>query len=166
MDIDMKKQTLSVVNIDHHDANDQDADNMAGASDYKLDDQVGFIMRCVNQRHLSIFSRLIPELTPTQFSALAKLCASGQASQNELGRMIAIDAATIKGVVDRLKQRGLLSSESQPSDLRRLILKPTEKGRQLFQQMIDAAHQVSEETLKPLSEKEKQTFINLLLKLR
>ena len=97
---------------------------------------------------------------------MAKLCTFGQASQNELGRMIAIDAATIKGVVDRLKQRGLLSSESQPSDLRRLILKPTEKGRQLFQQIIDAAHQVTEETLKPLSEKEKQTFMNLLLKLR
>ncbi len=140
---------------------------MAVASDYKLDDQVGFIMRCVNQRHLSIFSRLIPELTPTQFSALAKLCASGQASQNELGRMIAIDAATIKGVVDRLKQRGLLSSESQPSDPKTIDSEATtEKGRQLFQQMIDAAHQVSEETLKPLSEKEKQTFINLLLKLR
>ena len=166
MDIDIKKQTLSVVDIYHLDANYQDAHHVAVASDYKLDDHVGFILRCVNQRHLSIFSRLIPELTPTQFSALAKLCIFGQASQNELGRMIAIDAATIKGVVDRLKQRGLLSSESQPSDLRRLILKPTEKGRQLFQQIKDAAHQVTEETLKPLSEKERQTFMNLLLKLR
>ena len=162
----MKKPPLSMVDIDRHDTGDQNAYNMTAGSDYNLDDQVGFIMRCVNQRHLSIFSRLIPELTPTQFSALAKLCIFGQASQNELGRMIAIDAATIKGVVDRLKQRGLLSSESQPSDLRRLILKPTEKGRQLFQQIKDAAHQATEETLKPLSEKERQTFMNLLLKLR
>ena len=162
----MKKPTLSIVDLDRQDTDDKNANNMTAGSDYNLDHQVGFIMRCVNQRHLSIFSRLIPELTPTQFSALAKLCTFGQASQNELGRMIAIDAATIKGVVDRLKQRGLLSSESQPSDLRRLILKPTEKGRQLFQQIIDAAHQVTEETLKPLSEKEKQTFMNLLLKLR
>ena len=157
----MKKMPLSVVDTDHH-----DADSMAAAADYQLEDQVGFIMRCVNQRHLSIFSRLIPELTPTQFSTLAKLCATGQASQNELGRMIAIDAATIKGVVDRLKHRGLISSESQPSDLRRLILKPTEEGRQLFHQISAAARQVSEDTLKPLSEKEKQVFMNLLAKLR
>ena len=157
----MKKMPLSVIVTDHH-----DADTMVTAADYQLEDQVGFIMRCVNQRHLSIFSRLIPELTPTQFSALAKLCATGQASQNELGRMIAIDAATIKGVVDRLKHRGLISSESQPSDLRRLILKPTEEGRILFHQISAAARQVSEDTLKPLSEKEKHVFMNLLDKLR
>lgn len=135
-------------------------------SDYQLEDQVGFILRCVNQRHLSIFSRLIPDLTPTQFSALAKLCETGQASQNELGRMIAIDAATIKGVVDRLKLRGLISSESQPSDLRRLILKPTAEGRQLFEQIGAAALKVSEETLRPLSDKERNLFIRLLMKLR
>jgi DNA-binding MarR family transcriptional regulator len=157
----MKKMPLSVFDTDH-----RVGDTMVTAADYQLEDQVGFIMRCVNQRHLSIFSRLIPELTPTQFSALAKLCATGQASQNELGRMIAIDAATIKGVVDRLKHRGLISSESQPSDLRRLILKPTEEGRQLFHQISAAARQVSEDTLKPLSEKEKHVFMNLLDKLR
>ena len=157
----MKKMPLSVIVTDHH-----HADTMAAVADYQLENQVGFIMRCVNQRHLSIFSRLIPELTPTQFSALAKLCATGQASQNELGRMIAIDAATIKGVVDRLKHRGLISSESQPSDLRRLLLKPTEEGRQLFHQISAAARQVSEDTLKPLSKKEKYVFMKLLDKLR
>lgn len=147
---------------------DADATTMAAdiTSDYQLEDQVGFILRCVNQRHLSIFSRLIPDLTPTQFSALTKLCENGQASQNELGRMIAIDAATIKGVVDRLKLRGLISSESQPSDLRRLILKPTAKGRQLFDQIRVAALAVSEETLKPLSDKERHLFFRLLMKLR
>lgn len=134
--------------------------------DYQLEDQVGFILRCVTQRHLSIFSRLIPNLTPTQFSALAKLCETEQASQNELGRMIAIDAATIKGVVDRLKARGLISSESQASDLRRLILRPTADGRKLFEQIKHDALHVSEETLKPLNDREKRQFLSLLTKLR
>ena len=41
---------------------------------YLLDDQVGFILRKANQLHASIFSNLIPnDLTPTKFSALAKL---------------------------------------------------------------------------------------------
>ena len=75
---------------------------------YVLDDQVGFLMRIAMQRHTSIFtSRMIEGLTQTQFAALAKLYEVGPCSQNHLGRLIYLDAATIKGVVDRLHLRGL-----------------------------------------------------------
>ena len=72
-------------------------------SDYMLDEQVGFLLRRVSQRHLGIFAERIPDLTATQFAALAKLCEVGPVSQNELGRRTAMDAATIKGVIDRLR---------------------------------------------------------------
>ena len=39
---------------------------------------------------------------------LAKLLEVGPCSQNHLGRLIYLDAATIKGVVDRLSARGFL----------------------------------------------------------
>jgi len=39
------------------------------------------------------------DLTPTRFAAMAKLLEHGSLSQNELGRMTAMDIATIKGVV-------------------------------------------------------------------
>src|SRR5262247_1004388 len=77
---------------------------------YVLDDQAGFLMRVAMQRHTSIFtSRMIEGLTQTQFAALAKLYEVGPCSQNYLGRLIYLDAATIKGVVDRLHLRGLLT---------------------------------------------------------
>ncbi len=64
-------------------------------------------MRVAMQRHTSIFmSRMIEGLTQTQFAALAKLYEVGPCSQNHLGRLIYLDAATIKGVVDRLGVRG------------------------------------------------------------
>jgi DNA-binding MarR family transcriptional regulator len=73
------------------------------ASEYRLDDQVGFLLRVAMQRHTSIFmSRIIKGLTQTQFAALAKLREVGPCSQNQLGRLIYLDAATTKGVVDRL----------------------------------------------------------------
>ncbi len=143
---------------------DSDVSNLTGDL-YVLEDQVGFILRGVSQRHLSIFSRLIPDVTPTQFSALSQLCRLGQASQNELGRLTAMDAATIKGVVDRLKLRELISSEPLSSDLRRLILKPTAAGRQLYDEVVSSAHAVTTETLEPLSHKEKEVFLGLLKKL-
>src|SRR3972149_3089327 len=80
---------------------------------YVLDEQVGFLMRVAMQRHTAIFmSRMIEALTQTQFAALAKLYEVGPCSQNHLGRLIYLDAATIKG--DRKSTR-LNSSHSQIS---------------------------------------------------
>ena len=89
--------------------------SMNPSDPYVLERQVGFVMRRAVQRHIAIFSSLIPELTPTQFAALAKLCELGQASQNELGRLTSMDAATIKGVVDRLRARDLISAAPLPA---------------------------------------------------
>src|SRR3981189_399474 len=83
----------------------------AAASEYRLDDQVGFLLRVAMQRHTSIFmSRIVKGLTQTQFAALAKLREVGPCSQNQLGRLIYLDAATTKGVVDRLAARGFISA--------------------------------------------------------
>lgn len=56
------------------------------ADAYALQEQVGFILRKANQRHLSIFAARISDLTPPQFAALAKLHEVGPTSQNQLGR--------------------------------------------------------------------------------
>ena len=74
---------------------------------YVLDVQIGFLLRVAMQRHTSIFtSRMIEGLTQTQFAALAKLYEVGPCSQNHLGRLIYLDAATIKGVIEADKRQG------------------------------------------------------------
>ena len=96
------------------------AETDASDGRYVLDDQVGFLMRVAMQRHTSIFtSRMIEGLTQTQFAALAKLYEVGHCSQNYLGRLIYLDAATIKGVVDRLYLRGFVTALNDPKDRRR-----------------------------------------------
>ena len=99
---------------------------------YVLDDQVGFLMRVAMQRHTSIFTaRMIEGLTQTQFAALAKLYEVGPCSQNHLGRLIYLDAATIKGVVDRLSGRGFVTALADPNDRRRRAVALSERGRQV-----------------------------------
>ena len=84
---------------------------------YVLEEQVGFILRQVWQRHATIFAREIGiNLTPTQWAALAKLTETGPCSQNALGRLTAMDVATIKGVIDRLTARGLTETSPDPED--------------------------------------------------
>ena len=139
---------------------------LANATSYQLDEQVGFILRQVNQRHVGIFSQNINQFTPTQFAALAKLCEWGSISQNELGRRISMDAATIKGVVDRLRERGYVEANPDPDDLRRLMLSPTSEGQRLFANHVAIALRITEDTLSPLSHKERGQFMRLLSKLK
>ena len=132
---------------------------------YRLDDQIGYVLRRVTQRHLSIFSEAIPEVTTTQFAVLARLAEMGPQSQNHLGRATAMDAATIKGVVDRLGKLGLVATSADPDDRRRLTVTLTAEGKALFQARRETALAVSDLTQGPLTEEERQTLLDLLLRL-
>ncbi|MBR0704033.1 MarR family transcriptional regulator [Bradyrhizobium sp. 62B] len=134
---------------------------------YVLDEQVGFILRQVWQRHSAIFSRDIgTNLTPTQWAALSKLAETGACSQNQLGRLTAMDVATIKGVIDRLTARGLTETSQDPEDGRRLLVSLTRAGQQLAEKVAPNALAITRETLAPLDAKERETLMALLNKLR
>ena len=134
---------------------------------YLLDEQVGFLLRQASQRHTAIFAaRMIEDVTPTQWAALARLSERGPCSQNLLGRLTAMDAATIKGVVDRLVARGLAESLTDARDSRRLTIALTEAGDALVGRAVAVAHKITEETLAPLSASERRSIMKLLRKLK
>jgi len=134
---------------------------------YVLDEQIGFILRQVSQRHATIFARDIgADLTPTQWAALAKLAETGPCSQNQLGRLTAMDVATIKGVIDRLTARGLTETSADPADGRRLRVSLTRAGQQLAEKVAANALAISKETLAPLDPREREMLVALLEKLR
>jgi DNA-binding MarR family transcriptional regulator len=136
------------------------------AGGYVLDDQVGFQLRVAMQKHTAIFmSQMIEGLTQTQFASLAKLYEVGPCSQNHLGRLIYLDAATIKGVVDRLEARGFVAICDDPHDKRRRALTLTERGRAVTEAAIKIAAEITAETLAPLSAEERRTLDRLLRKL-
>ncbi len=132
---------------------------------YHLQEQVGFILRKANQRHLAIFSARISDLTPPQFAVLAKLHEVGETSQNQLGNLVAMDAATAKGVVDRLKARGLVRLDKHDADRRRLMVDLTEEGRATLERLVPFAREISAETLSPLTAKEAAALVQLLSKI-
>jgi MarR family transcriptional regulator, lower aerobic nicotinate degradation pathway regulator len=132
---------------------------------YVLDDQIGYILRRVTQRHLALFAQSIPQITTTQFAVLARLMELGPQSQNALGRETAMDAATIKGVVDRLARQGLVATTPDPDDRRRLTVALTPEGTALFSQLAPQAQRISAETLAPLSGDESVALLKLLLRL-
>lgn len=135
--------------------------------DYILEEQVGFLLRQVNQRHAVIFAEMINEsLTPTQFAVLAKLKELQVCSQNELGRLTAMDAATVKGVVERLKGRSLVRTVPDKNDRRRLSVELTKKGEKVAAEAVSRGNSISDETLGPLTAAEKKSLLRLLNKLK
>jgi len=76
-----------------------------------------------------------------------------------------MDAATIKGVVDRLSLRGLTRADPDPEDGRMLLISLTEAGRTLADRLIPAAIDITERTLAPLDHRERTVLTGLLRRL-
>lgn len=148
----------------------QDAETVRTAAvldGYVVEEQVGFLMRRANQRHTAIFTEAmaVVELTPTQFTALVKVAELGRVTQNHLGRLSAMDPATIQGVVRRLMDRGLVTRTADPLDRRATVLALTPAGLALAEQAVVAARRITEATLDPLSADERRQLLSLLVKL-
>lgn len=83
---------------------------------YDVTEQVGHLLRKAYQRHTAIFQQQAcdPQLTSIQFVTLCALRDHGPSSQAELIKATAVDQATIRGIVDRLKARGLIQLSPDP----------------------------------------------------
>ena len=117
---------------------DTQVETLAG---FKVEDHVGFLLRRAHQRHVALFTAAVAhaELTPTQFTALLKTAQLGRITQNHLGRLAAMDPATIQGVVQRLIARGLIRRGHDPMDRRTAVLEPTETGVALITSVVACA---------------------------
>jgi len=134
---------------------------------YSVDHQVGYLLRRAHQRHAAIFQDGMAEadLTPTQFTALVKTVEAGRITQNHLGRLAAMDPATIQGVVRRLTERGLLARTQDAADRRTVVLEPTPAGLAVAHSAVASARHITQATLAPLTQDERRQFLTLLRKL-
>jgi MarR family transcriptional regulator, lower aerobic nicotinate degradation pathway regulator len=137
------------------------------AADYVLEAQVGFLLRCAHQRATETFNAVMAEfsITPTQFAALAKLDDLQAVSQNQLGRLTAMDPATISGVIGRLTTRGYVQASPDPKDARVAMLGLTPAGKAAITAMRAVAADVSRKTLAPLTAAEAAALVSALAKI-
>jgi DNA-binding MarR family transcriptional regulator len=134
---------------------------------YRIEEQIGYMLRRAHQRASSIFQSSIgdPNITPTQYSSMVKLNEYRELSQNLLGRLVGMDKATMQGVVRRLKDRHLVESRPDPGDARRTLLSLTVEGQRLTNKLLINGPAVSRETLKPLNPTEQRQLLELLSRL-
>lgn len=130
---------------------------------YRLDSQIGFVLRKAQQRHVSIFSTTMNEgLTPQQFASLAKIAEVGPCSQNSLARQTAMDQSTMAGIIARLRDRGLIKTSETPEDRRMIKIELTLEGERAIRRALPFGHEVTRMTLAPLSRAEQGALLRLL----
>lgn len=137
---------------------------MNGGEDFILDDSIGHLIRRAHQRASATFMTILADhrFTPTQFFALARLRERGELSQNRLGRLTAMDPATIQGVTRRLYGRGYIERAPDPNDRRRMVLKLSAEGHTMVERLLDGIDEVSGQILAPLAPDEREQFRSLL----
>ncbi|MNQ97547.1 HTH-type transcriptional repressor NicR [compost metagenome] len=134
---------------------------------YDVTEQIGHLLRKAYQRHTAIFQQNAcdPQLTTIQFVTLCALRDHGPSSQTELVRATAVDQATIRGIVDRLKARDLVELSPDPDDRRKVIVGLTDAGRSILDAMIPCAREISELTMGSLNAGERVAILFLLRKM-
>jgi DNA-binding MarR family transcriptional regulator len=140
--------------------------NARSDQSYRLDDQIGFLLRLAFQFHTAIFTaRMVDNLTQTQFAALTKVREMGECSQSDLVRLIGFDSATINGVIGRMIGRGYLCATEDPNDRRRQFVSLTRDGLEVLEQAEIISSEISEESLSSLSTTERARLMQLLRKM-
>jgi MarR family transcriptional regulator, lower aerobic nicotinate degradation pathway regulator len=134
---------------------------------YRLEAQIGFVLRRAHQKATGIFNAVMGQfgITPTQFAALARLHDAGRVSQIELGRLTAMDPATIWGVVNRLARQGYVAQSPAPNDGRLVMVELTDAGLKATLRMKAVAAEVSRETLRSFTDEEAKQLLALLSRL-
>lgn len=137
------------------------------SSDYRFSEQIGHLLRRAYQRHVAIFQQAIPDsqLTAAQFVTLCAVRERGACSLNDIVKATAIDQATIRGVVERLKARGLIAVAPDPSDGRKVLVTNTAEGNDLVERTVPFAHRITEQTFGSLNPAERVAIVYLLGKM-
>ncbi|MDF0541764.1 MarR family transcriptional regulator [Sphingobium sp. H39-3-25] len=132
-----------------------------------LDASIGFLLRKAYQRNMVLFGQLSsdPDLTAVQAAALLALKDHSPCSLAELGRTAAMDPATTRGVVERMRKRKLVRTEPSLEDKRELRIVLEKEGRKIAETVGETGKTITEATLAPLNDAERVALDYLLRKI-
>lgn len=105
------------------------------------------------------------DLTPSQYAVLFMLREVRDASQNELGRMVALDRSTTSVVLRSLRERRLVQEHADAADLRKKRLRLTDAGRLLLGEAERLCAGSSRQLLDMLGQEKAAQLLDLLVEL-
>lgn len=134
---------------------------------YALEEHNAHLIRLAHQRGTALFQKAFEgySITPTQVAVLATLMRHGDLPQNQIGRITAIDTATLSPLLKRLETLGLTKRVVSEQDQRVNLIQLTPQGYDFTFEVLPISQRVSEELLAPLNQRDRKRFIELLNKI-
>jgi DNA-binding MarR family transcriptional regulator len=104
-------------------------------------------------------------LTPTQFFLLTALYEEDGILISSLAQKVALEKATLTGLLDRMERDGLTERRPDPEDRRAIKVHLTVKAEGLRQELTELYHDNNGRFLSLLSQDEKEAFERVVNKL-
>jgi DNA-binding MarR family transcriptional regulator len=124
----------------------------------------GFLIRRLNQIHYAMFFEECKDfnITPVQYGMLTALSLDPGLDQKALGLVVGLDRTNTADVLKRLEERGLVRRKQSEEDGRVKHAFITPEGRKITEAMYSAMLAAQQRLLAPLSDADKQKFLDLL----
>jgi len=130
-------------------------------------DVILFILSKANQRVYAIFKAKLQSygMTPMQGLVLHALYEEEGLSAGELGKRLALDSATLSGVLDRMAESGWIIKNVK-EDRRVLNIQLTDKARQCRDKFLEDTVKINQDILSKFNAEERLLFIRMLKDIR
>ena len=134
----------------------------------RYEDCIIFLLAKAYQRaHSSFKQKLAPfGITPVQHLILTVLAEEEFLSPAEISDRIAMDGATLSGVLDRMTEGGLIKKEENPEDRRSIRASLTARAKRMRKDLAEQREAINEELTAKLSVEERLLLKRMLKDLK
>lgn len=114
----------------------------------------------------TLFDNRIPEVSLKQFMLLSLVRQSREAlTLTQLGELLGCSRQNVKKLADLLEKKGFLSIRQNPDDTRAVLISPTEKADDYFQNVFREYERELQYLFEVYTEEETETLFRLLSRL-
>ena len=121
--------------------------------------------RAVSEAVAKVYSKKF-NLTVPEWRTMAVLGPGRALSASEIVARSSMDKVNVSRAIKGLQAHGLLKRDIDGDDKRRVVLRLTQKGREVFDSLVPLVKQTEEACLKGLSETERAQLISLMERVR
>lgn len=118
------------------------------------------IIRSIDQHNKQLGRRY--ELTVPQLVCLRQMLVDGEMTPGQLAKSVYLSQATVTGIIDRLADKGLVSRERSTQDRRKILVRLTERGIQMANDMPWPLQERFSESLADLKEEDIEQIDSML----